>query len=128
MDGKYLLIKNCPSHSISPDQLYARLGTAASPLLVDVRRTEGFKSDDRLIVGALRRDPERDPAMAARLAHRAAGRRLLQSTAKTSARAQRRRYAAPALKAFSSRAASRAGRNRQPADAAAPSPLDQKNG
>jgi len=55
MDGQ------SPSYSISPDQLYARLGTASSPLLVDVRRTEGFESDDRLIVGALRRDPEHDP-------------------------------------------------------------------
>jgi rhodanese-related sulfurtransferase len=47
--------------SISPDQLYARLGAASAPLLVDVRRTEAFESDDRLIVGALRRDPEHDP-------------------------------------------------------------------
>jgi hypothetical protein len=47
--------------SISPDQLFARLGAASAPLLVDVRRTEAFESDDRLIVGALRRDPEHDP-------------------------------------------------------------------
>jgi rhodanese-related sulfurtransferase len=48
-------------NSISSDQLYARLGTASSPLLLDVRRAEGFESDDRLIAGALRRDPEHDP-------------------------------------------------------------------
>jgi rhodanese-related sulfurtransferase len=48
-------------NSIPPDQLYARLGTAFSPLLLDVRRAEGFASDDRLIVGAARRDPEHDP-------------------------------------------------------------------
>ena len=26
-----------------PDELYARLGTAAAPLLIDVRRAEAFK-------------------------------------------------------------------------------------
>jgi len=50
-----------PSYSISPAQLYARLGTAFSPLVVDVRRADGFESGDRLIVGAARRDPEHDP-------------------------------------------------------------------
>ena len=45
------------SHSISPDHLYARLGTASAPLLMDVRRTEAFESGDRLIVGAARRVP-----------------------------------------------------------------------
>jgi rhodanese-related sulfurtransferase len=48
-------------NSISSDQLYARLGTAFSPLLLDVRRAEGFESDNRLIVGAARRDPGHDP-------------------------------------------------------------------
>jgi len=49
------------AHSISPNQLYARLGTAFAPVLVDIRRAAAFDSDDRLIVGAIRRDPERDP-------------------------------------------------------------------
>jgi rhodanese-related sulfurtransferase len=54
MDGKAF-------HSISPDQLYTRLGTALAPILVDVRRSDDFDSDDRLIIGAVRRDPENDP-------------------------------------------------------------------
>jgi hypothetical protein len=31
----------------SPDDLYARLGTANAPLLIDVRRREAFDADDR---------------------------------------------------------------------------------
>jgi rhodanese-related sulfurtransferase len=50
MDG------NAPS--ISPDALYARLGTAKAPLLIDVRRAQAFDADDRLIVGSARRLPE----------------------------------------------------------------------
>jgi rhodanese-related sulfurtransferase len=34
-----------------------RLGTAAAPLLVDVRRQDAFNADDRLIVGALHLPP-----------------------------------------------------------------------
>jgi rhodanese-related sulfurtransferase len=49
------------SLSISSDRLYAHLGTALAPLLVDVRRAETFEADDRLIAGAIRRDPEHDP-------------------------------------------------------------------
>src|SRR5262245_7808207 len=44
--------------SISSHDLYARLGTAAAPLLLDVRRQDAFDADDRLIVGALRAAPE----------------------------------------------------------------------
>ncbi|MFL6937642.1 MAG: sulfurtransferase, partial [Xanthobacteraceae bacterium] len=44
--------------SVSPYDLYARLGTASAPLLLDVRREEAFAADDRLIIGALRRAPE----------------------------------------------------------------------
>ena len=44
--------------SISPLDLYARTGTAGSPLLFDVRQTASFEADDTVIVGALRRDPE----------------------------------------------------------------------
>jgi rhodanese-related sulfurtransferase len=50
MDG------NAPS--ISPDDLYARLGTAAAPLLVDVRRREAFDADKFLIIGAARHPPD----------------------------------------------------------------------
>src|SRR5262249_999743 len=44
--------------SISSSDLYARLGTASAPVLVDVRRQEAFAADDRLIVGALHVPPE----------------------------------------------------------------------
>ena len=46
------------SFRISPHDLYARLGTASSPLLVDVRRQAAFDADDRLIVGARHEAPE----------------------------------------------------------------------
>jgi hypothetical protein len=38
--------------SVSPSDLYARLGTASAPLLIDVRPHDAFFADDRLIVGA----------------------------------------------------------------------------
>src|SRR5215207_9656489 len=44
--------------SVSPHDLYAHLGTASAPLLVDVRRQESLGTDDRLIIGALHRAPE----------------------------------------------------------------------
>src|SRR5262249_36689665 len=47
------------AQSISSQQLYQNLGTASAPILVDVRRQEAFGSDDRLIIGALRRPPEK---------------------------------------------------------------------
>jgi rhodanese-related sulfurtransferase len=50
MDGNQL--------SISPTDLYARLGTASAPVLVDVRRQDEFEADERLIIGALRYAPE----------------------------------------------------------------------
>ncbi len=43
---------------VSPDDLYARLGTADAPLLIDVRRAPAFEADDRLIIGSARRLPE----------------------------------------------------------------------
>jgi rhodanese-related sulfurtransferase len=46
------------SHSISFDQLYARLGTAAGPIVVDVRNRDDFDADDRLIVSAVRYDTD----------------------------------------------------------------------
>jgi rhodanese-related sulfurtransferase len=48
MDDKTLL-------SISPDDLYARLGTAASPLVLDVRNDTDFDADSMMLAGALRR-------------------------------------------------------------------------
>ena len=44
--------------SISPDDLYARLGTARAPVLLDVRRNEAFAADDRLIIGAYHAPPD----------------------------------------------------------------------
>jgi rhodanese-related sulfurtransferase len=49
MDGK--------AHPISSSELYARLGTASAPLLLDVRRDEAFNQDGGLIISALRRSP-----------------------------------------------------------------------
>src|SRR5437867_283487 len=46
------------SVSISPRDLYGQICTATSPLVIDVRRAAGFDTDDRMIVGALRRPPE----------------------------------------------------------------------
>ena len=43
---------------VSSNDLYARLGTAASPLLIDVRRADAFNADDRQIIGASHRLPE----------------------------------------------------------------------
>lgn len=43
--------------SVSPMSLRESLGSAASPLLVDVRRPPAFAQDDRLAAGATWRDP-----------------------------------------------------------------------
>jgi rhodanese-related sulfurtransferase len=45
-------------HSISPESLYPRIGTANSPLLIDVRRVPAFDAADVLIAGAARRLPD----------------------------------------------------------------------
>ena len=44
--------------SISPDFLYSSLGTAAAPLLIDVRREAAFEADPAMLAGAVRRRPE----------------------------------------------------------------------
>ena len=44
--------------SISPQQLYTRLGTAAAPLVIDVRRADAFDAGDTMIIGAIRRSPQ----------------------------------------------------------------------
>jgi rhodanese-related sulfurtransferase len=46
----------CPS--ISPEDLYARLGTQSAPIVVDVRRSERFANAERLIASAFHRAPE----------------------------------------------------------------------
>jgi rhodanese-related sulfurtransferase len=38
--------------------LYNAIGTAAAPVVIDVRRNASFAADNRMIVGAIRRDPE----------------------------------------------------------------------
>src|SRR5215472_7467054 len=43
--------------SISAQALYSRLGTELAPIIVDVRRSPAFESDDTVIIGALRRLP-----------------------------------------------------------------------
>jgi rhodanese-related sulfurtransferase len=50
--------------SISPRQLYARLGTALAPTLIDVRRDDAFAADETLIIGAFHRPTgqELDPS------------------------------------------------------------------
>jgi rhodanese-related sulfurtransferase len=42
---------------VSAGELYARLGTASAPVLIDVHRHDTFISDDRVIIGALHRLP-----------------------------------------------------------------------
>jgi rhodanese-related sulfurtransferase len=44
--------------SISPQALYAAIGTAASPIVLDVRQNPAFDADDRMLVSALRPTPE----------------------------------------------------------------------
>ena len=47
-----------PQISTTPAALFARLGTAAAPVVVDVRRTAALAESDRLIVSAFHRPPE----------------------------------------------------------------------
>ena len=46
------------NHSISPDSLYARLGSDAAPIIVDVRRDTDFASAEALVVDAFHRSPD----------------------------------------------------------------------
>src|SRR5258708_37950462 len=46
------------SPSVSPEDLYARLGTASAPIVVDVRRSEDFAKAERLVASAFHRAPE----------------------------------------------------------------------
>jgi len=47
--------------TISAEELFARLGNAAAPVVVDVRKHDVFGADDRLIVSALRCDIDANP-------------------------------------------------------------------
>jgi rhodanese-related sulfurtransferase len=49
---------NAHPWTISPADLAARLGTAQSPVLVDVRRRPAFDDAEVIIAGAARRDPD----------------------------------------------------------------------
>ena len=53
--------------STSPSTLYVMLGTAAAPVIVDVRRCPSFEVDDAMIDGAIRRSPEEAGTWAASL-------------------------------------------------------------
>src|SRR5437764_9147484 len=43
--------------SISARDLYRQIGTAAAPLVTDVRRGGAFDDDDRMLISAVRREP-----------------------------------------------------------------------
>jgi len=43
---------------ISAQDLYKSIGTAVAPVVIDVRRSAAFAGDDRMIVGAIRRNPD----------------------------------------------------------------------
>ena len=45
-------------HSISPHDLYARLGSEAAPIVVDVRRAADFANADRLVAPAFHCAPD----------------------------------------------------------------------
>jgi rhodanese-related sulfurtransferase len=45
-------------HSISPNELYARLGTDAAPIIVDVRRETDFAGADTLVADAFHCSPD----------------------------------------------------------------------
>jgi hypothetical protein len=44
------------AHSVSSQKLYRHLGTASAPVLVDVRRQDGFDKDDRTSARCAGRD------------------------------------------------------------------------
>jgi rhodanese-related sulfurtransferase len=46
------------SRSISPAELFARLGTASAPKIIDVRRPDDFDKSDVLIASAFHREPD----------------------------------------------------------------------
>jgi rhodanese-related sulfurtransferase len=46
------------SPHISRQDLYGAIGTAAAPVIIDVRRSAAFTDDKRMIAGAIRRNPD----------------------------------------------------------------------
>ena len=46
------------NHSISPDTLYTRLGSEATPIIVDVRRDADFAGAETLVADAFHRSPD----------------------------------------------------------------------
>ncbi len=44
--------------SISADDLYQRLGSAAAPIVIYARGAPAFEADERMVVGAIRCNPE----------------------------------------------------------------------
>src|SRR5215475_1911565 len=55
--------------SISPTELYARLGTASAPTVVDVRRPADFATAGALIISAYHRDPDKVEQWGKELSH-----------------------------------------------------------
>lgn len=55
--------------SVSSSELYARLGGAASPFIIDVRRDDAFNASDRLIASAFHRSPDAAASWASALPH-----------------------------------------------------------
>jgi hypothetical protein len=49
---------NDRNHSISPDALYARLGSKSAPIIVDVRRDADFAAAATLVADAFHRSPD----------------------------------------------------------------------
>ena len=47
--------------TITPQELYARLGTATAPVVVDIRKHDAFEADDQLIVSAFHYDIDANP-------------------------------------------------------------------
>jgi rhodanese-related sulfurtransferase len=73
--------------SISPDKLARLIGTAKSPVLIDVRTDEDFAADPRLIPGAVRRNHQQATDWGGQFAGRSAivvclrGQKLAEGTA-----------------------------------------------
>src|ERR1700731_5429190 len=47
------------NHSISPRDLYERLGSEAAPIVVDIRRDTDFLGAERVVAPAFHRSPDR---------------------------------------------------------------------
>lgn len=59
---------------ILPEELYGLIGSAAAPVVIDVRQREDFDADDVQIVGAIRRLPDQIDQWRHRILH---GRRIV---------------------------------------------------